>query len=365
MKVTILPENITNYIPLLNKILPSHSQVPILSNIFIEAKSDGLTLKATDLEMGTEIKIPAKIEEEGAVTVPGKEFLEAIGSLPKDKIEIEVDKDIMNVKCRDTKVVFNTISKDEFPILYKGLGEKIADFTREEFLDIFSNLTFSVSMEDSRPQLMGVLINPVDSGVDFVSTDGYRMSVRKIGGKKTEEKEGVIVAVKLINEVIALKGEGSIVLYLNKNEGQVVFEIGDVIIVGRMIEGAFPDYGRVIPKESTTTVNFEREALLQGVKLVSVFAKDSSNIAMLSVEDKKIVIETKTQGVGEGKAVVECEKSGEDVKIAFNIRYLMDILRNVSDKTMILKLNSNMEPALFELEKKGFSHVIMPIQVDN
>ncbi len=360
-----MPENIINYIPLLNKILPSHSQVPILSNIFIEAKSDGLTLKATDLEMGAEIKIPAKIEEEGAVTVPGKEFLEAISSLPKDKIEIEVDHDTMNVRCRDTKVVFNTISKDEFPTLYKGLGEKVAEFSKEEFLDIFSNLTFSVSQEDSRPQLTGVLINPVGEGVDFVSTDGYRMSIRKISGKKTQEKESLIISVKLINEVVALKGDGRISLYLNKSEGQVVFEVGDVVIIGRMIEGSFPDYERVLPSESSTVVDFERESLLQGVKLVSVFAKDNSNIAMLSVEDKKIIIETKTQGVGEGKAVVECEKSGSDVKIAFNIRYLMDILKNISEKTMVLRLNSSMDPALFEIKEKGFSHVIMPIQVDN
>lgn len=360
-----MPENITNYIPLLNKILPSHSQVPILSNLYLEAKSDGLTLKATDLEIGTEIKIPAKIEEEGAITIPGKEFLEAINSLPKDKIDIEVEKDILNVRCRDTKVVFNTISKDEFPTLYKNIGTKVAEFSREEFLDIFSSLTFSVSVEDSRPQLTGVLIKPTEGGVDFVSTDGYRMSIKKVEGRKTEEKDGLIVSVKLINEVMSLKGDERIVLYLGKAEGQIVFQVGDVLIVGRMIEGAFPDYGRVLPGESATVVDFDKEALLQGVRLVSVFAKDSSNIAMLSVEGSSVVIETKTQGVGEGKAVVDCRKTGPDVKIAFNIRYLMDILKNVSAKSLVLKLNSSMEPALFEVKEHDFSHVIMPIQVEN
>lgn len=364
MKVTILPENITNYLPLINKVLPSHSQVPILANVLLEATKDGFVISATDLEMATQIKIPAKIEREGGVTIPGKEFLEAINTLPKDKITIEMDKDIVVVTCRDNRVVFNTIAKEEFPTLYKDKGELISTFERSEFVDIFSYLTFSVSQEESRPQLTGVLIDPQEAGVNFVSTDGYRMSVKKLLGQKTKNKEALIVSVKLINEVVSMKGISQINLYVNKAESQVILEVGDALVIGRMIEGNFPDYNRVIPKSSATSVVFDRESLLQTVRLVSVFAKESSNIATLNIIGNTIKLETKAQGVGEGEAIVECQKTGEDNKIAFNIRYLMDLLKTVSDKSIELKLNSPSEPALFEIKEKNFLHVIMPIQVD-
>ena len=365
MKVTVLPENIINYIPLLTKILPTHTQVPILSNILIEATKGGLTLRATDLEMGAEIEIPAKIETEGSISVPGREFLETISSLPKDKIELEVERETLFLKCRDIKVSFNTISGAEFPKLFKSEGELIATFEKEEFLNIFSNLTFSVSQEETRPQLTGVYIDPSEGGVNFVSTDGYRMSLKKASGVKNANKEGLIVSVKLVNEVVALKIPDPVSLFLNKTENQIVFLVGGAKLIGRMIDGAFPDYERVLPKESKTTVVFDRESLLQVVRLASVFAKDSSNVATLQVEGNSLRVETKTQGVGEGNAVVECETDGDDVKIAFNIRYLMDVLKTISDKNITLKLNSGMDPALFEVKEKNFSHVIMPIQVDD
>lgn len=365
MKVTFLPENIINYLPLINSVLPSHSQVPILSNVLLEASSKGFFIRATDLEHGTQIKIPAKIETEGVVTIPGKEFLESINSLPKDKITISLEKDTVILTCRDNKIAFNTIPQEEFPQLFKAMGEEAARFKREEFIDIFSYLTFSVSQEETRPQLTGVFIDNKPNGVNFVSTDGYRMSIKKLKTQDKKLKEGLIVSVSLINEAISLKGESEIVLYINKSENQVLFEVGDAIIVGRMIEGNFPDYEKVLPDISKTTVVFEREELLQNVKLASVFARDNSNIANLEIEDSLMRLTTRSQGVGEGEMIISCQKKGEDNKISFNIRYLMDLLRTVSESQITLRLNSATEPAIFEVFQKNFIHVIMPIQVDS
>ncbi len=367
MKVTILTEIIDIYIPLINKTLPTHSQVPILSNILLVAKKDGLTLKATDLELGIEIKIPAKIEAEGSVTVPGKEFLEVIASLPKDKITLELIKDTLTLQCRASKVSFNTIPMEEFPELYKSRGEEVARFGKGEFMDIFSYLVFAVSAEETRPQLTGVFINKKDDKIDFVATDGYRMSVKTIsGGERKNISQGLIISVKLINEVMGLKNDkGDVVLRVNQQENQVFFELGDVLFVGRMIEGGFPDYSGVLPKESKTIITVDREELLQSVKLASVFAKDQSNVLTMEARGQALHLTTKASGVGEGEMVVDCEKKGEDVKIAFNARFLQDLLRTVDAKTITLKLNSGLESALFEIKESNFKHVIMPVQVDN
>lgn len=364
MKVTILPENIITFLPLINKVLPLRSQVPILSNVLLIADTAGFFIKATDLELGVEVKIPAKVEKNGATTVPGKEFIDAINSFPKDKILIELERDMVTMTSRDSKVSFNTIPREEFPKLYKEKGTEVARFTRNEFSDIFSYLTFSVSQEESRPQLTGVYVDQKDGFVNFVSTDGYRMSVKKAESKHEKIKTGLIVSVGLINEVIAMKGDDDIVLYVNKEENQIIFEVGDAVLIGRMIAGAFPDYERVLPSNSNTVIHVERDEMLQSVRLASVFAKDSSNIVNLEVIGNNIKLTTKAQGVGEGEAVVECKKEGEDNKIAFNIKYLTDILKTVSDKSLTLRFNSPSEPAVFEVKEKGFVHVIMPIQVD-
>jgi len=364
MKVTLLPENLINYVPLLNKILPSHSQVPILGNLLLTANENGFYIKATDLEKGVEIKIPAKIESQGSMTVPGKEFLETINSLPKDKVTISLEKDLAVVLCRSNRITFNTIAFEEFPQLYKEKGEKVSDFSREEFLDIFSYLTFSVSSDDIRPQLTGVYIDSRSSGVNFVSTDGYRMSVKQYG-KNKNVKKGLIVAVGLLNEVMGLKTEEIISLYVNTLENQIFFEVGDVLLLGRMIEGDFPDYEKVIPTSAKTVVTFDRDDLLRNVKLASVFARDNSNIATIEIIGGSIKLHTKAQGVGVGEVVTECTKEGDDNKISFNIRFLLDLLKTVVEKDVVLKLNSPVEPALFEVKEKSFLHVIMPIQVED
>lgn len=278
MKVSFLPENIIKYLPLINRAIPSHTQVPILSNILLKSTKEGLTLEATDLDIGVRIKIPSKIEEEGSITVPGKEFLETINSLPKEKILLEKDKDLLVLTCLDSRAVFNTISGEEFPQLLKEKGDLVFRMKREQFVSVFSNITFSVSQEESRPQLTGVFIEVVDDGVNFVSTDGYRMTMKKIKEKEVKRKEGLIVSVKLINEVISLKGNEDISLFVNEKESQVIFEVGDVLVVGRMIGGAFPDYLNVLPKKSLTSAVFEREGLLQNVRLASVFAKDRKSV---------------------------------------------------------------------------------------
>lgn len=362
MKVDLLVENIEKYLSLISKALPTHSQVPILSNILIDANKNGLFLKATDLELGVEIKIPAKIEEEGCITVPGKQFIEVISSLPKDKLILTLDKDILKLTCRGNKVSFQTISQDEFPDLYKNKGEEVGRFSKAEFLDIFSYLVFCVSTEDSRPQLTGVYISKRNGLIDFVATDGYRMSIKTLESSK-ELTEGLIISVRLINEVMSLKNDfDEIIIHVNTAGSQVVFSCGDVTIVGRMIEGAFPDYKKAIPATSSTTLVIGREEFLQNVRLASVFAREDSNILQLEVEGQNMKLLTKSAGVGEGFSEFDVEKKGDDVRIAFNAKYLLDVLKTIQEKNITLKLNSSAEAALFEVGEKKFSHIIMPVQ---
>ncbi len=365
MKIEFLLENIEKHLSSLGKILPIHSQVPVLSNLLLEATSTGFFISATNLEIGIKIKIPAKIEEEGATTIPGKQFIEVLGSLPKEKISLYDEKNNLIVKCRDNKVSFQTIGKEEFPNIFEEKGESISVFDSEEINRIFSKTTFAVAVDESRPELTGVLLSQGEDGIDFVATDGFRLSLTRLAGKKIlENGERLILPARVIQEVIGLKATSKIEMFVYQKANQVIFETDDVTLVGRLISGDFPNYERVIPKSSKTKIVVDHDDFVQKIKLSSVFARDAANIIRLKVEDGKIKVFAKTSGLGEGEVLLDGEKTGEDNEIAFNVKFLSDLLRNVNGKTVSLELSSPVEPAIFKTDNdKNFLHIIMPVRV--
>lgn len=365
MRVGFLIENTESFLPTLIKILPVHSQIPVLSNVLLEAESDGFYISATNLEIGVRIKIPAKIENVGAITVPGKQFIEALASLPKDKVLISLEKESLVLKCRDNKVVFQTIAREEFPNLFEQKGEKIHAFSEQELKDIFLKLVFAVSLDESRPELTGILLSQKEDRIDFVATDGFRLSLKRFKNKKIlEGGENLILPARLISEAMSIKTDKEITMYVYKKANQVLLEAEGVILVGRLINGEFPNYERVIPSESKTTVVADTEDFIQKIRLSSIFARDAANIVKIKIEDGKIKMYTRSSGVGEGEIELEGKQEGDDNEIAFNIKFLSDLLRNISGKTVSMELSSSVEPALFRTEEdRDFLHIIMPVRV--
>ncbi len=364
MKAEFLIENVEGYLPILSKILPIHSQIPVLANLLIEVNKEGMYISSTNLETGVRIHISAKVEEEGAVTVPGKQFIEALSSLPKDKVLLSQEKETLKLTCRDDAVSFQTISKEEFPGIYEEKGEKIADFTEEEMRKTFSSLIFAASLDESRPELTGVLLSQKEDGVDFVATDGFRLSMEKIINKKIIEEDFLILPSKVVADALSLKRPISV--YVFKKANQVIFEAENIVLVSRLIAGNFPNYEKVIPKTSKTRISFDSVEFAQKLRLISIFARDTANIVKVKIKDGKIIMNAASAGVGEGEIEIEGKQEGDENEIAFNIKFLSDLLKNVEAKEISMQVSSPVEPALFKIaEDKNFLHVIMPVRVDN
>ncbi len=364
MKIEFLTENIEKFLPMLVKIVPSHAQVPVLSHLLLETDGAHFYISATDLEIGMKVKIPAKIEEEGAITVSGKHFAEVISSLSKGKVKLETEQENVVLSSSDGKMVFQTIPKEEFPELFAEKGEKIRTFTQKEIKDIFARLPFAASIDESRPQLTGVYINQKDDHTDFVATDGFRLSLKRIKEKgMLDEDKGLILSAKLMNEVLSLKEE-QVEMYVYEAGNQVLFETPNVIVIGRLIHGDFPQYERVIPEENKTKVTVAKDEFAQALRLSSVFAKESANIVKLVISGGKILFLTRSSGIGEGEITVDAKQEGEDNEISFNVKYLNDLLRNVDAKQITMEINSPLESALFKVDNDpDFLHVIMPVRV--
>lgn len=367
MKINCLLENVEKHLTVLNKIIPTHTQIPIFSHILIEANPHGLFLSATDLELGVRLKIPAKIEEEGIAAVPGKQFIEVVSSLPKGKIMFFTEKDMFIITAGESKISFQTIPAEEFPKLFDKKKEKKITFNKEEFKGIFSKLVFSVSQDESRPVLTGIQILQKNKETEFVATDGYRLSIKKIN-KNLLQKEGekIILSARCIGEVFSLKTEDQDIVMSVFSEGnQVFFETEDAVLMGRLIDGVYPVYEAIIPTSFKTKAIVNKEEFLQSVRLASVFARDSAYIVKLKITDGVLRVFSKAAGVGEGEINTDVEQDGEDNEVVFNTKFLLDLLKNIESEQVVIEMNSAIEPVVFRDQKDdSFFHIIMPVRVE-
>lgn len=367
MKVTLLAENLKNQLSFVNHAISSRSDLPVLLHILIEATEGKVILKSTDLEIGIQVTLPAEVEEEGGVTVPAKTFTELISSLAQEKVTLETQEGSLRVVSKKTRSAFQTIPKEEFPKLFEEKGELAATLTINELKKDTSMVVFSSSSDTARPALSGILMKKEKNGFLFVATDGYRLSLKHHSASlgSDNEDQALIVPARVLREVISMKEEGEeIAVYISKSSNQVLFEIGNTLLVGRLIEAQFPQYEKIIPTDHASQSTFEREEMLKAVKICSIFAREAANIIKLSLKKDKIIVSSQTPSLGENTVEIEANLTGEENEIAFNARYLLDVLSNLSDEILSLEMTGPLNPGVFKVkDNTSFLHLIMPIRV--
>lgn len=374
MKLHILSEVLQKKLPFVNHAISSKSQLPILLNFFLEAENGVFKIHATDLEIGIEIETGANIEETGGITIPAKIFSELIATLPPGKITLQTKDNTLEVISPKSKSVFQTIPKDEFPRLYEEKGEEVMVIKKNKLQEDFGKVVFAASFDMSRPALSGVLIKKNDdeknTGFTLVATDGYRLSLQHHTSdivqrnKKTLEKPTLLPS-RLIREIIGLKqDEGDISMFVSDSKNQVLFSQGDTTLVGRLIDAQFPNYEKIIPVDFDTKVLFEKEELQKAVKVCSIFSRETANIVKFTLQKDKIIVSANTPNIGENTVEVEASLQGEENAIAFNAKYLLDLLSNVGDTDMSFEMSGPLNPGVFRIKNNPtFLHLIMPIRV--
>lgn len=374
MKVHLLLENLQKKISFINKGVSSKTQLPILSNILLEAVRGKLKIISTDLEIGIEVEIPANIEEEGGITVPAKPFSDLVNILSQDKITLITKKDSLEVNTSKTKNTFQTIAKDEFPKLYEEKGEKIIILKNEIIQKELTKIIFAASFDLGRPALSGILLKEEDkTGTNFllVATDGYRLSLKSninnFQKTKREElsKKIILIPARVLREVINLKEEAKDVeVFISQEKNQILFEQNGTLIVGRLIEAEFPAYEKIIPANCLTKFDFDKEEMQKAVKICAIFARDSANIIRFLIKKDKIIISANTPNIGENIVELEAKVEGEENEIAFNARYLLDLFANIEENEMIFEMTGPLSPGVFKIkDDPTFLHIIMPIRV--
>jgi len=372
MKVSLLQENLAKGVLMVERMVANKAQLPVLSNILLVTEMGKLKISATNLETGMNLWISSKVEKPGKITIPAKVFLELVSSLPKDTVILETEGERLKVVCGKFKAIINGILAEEFPEVpsLKGGSKKGVEslIIKTDILEsCVDQVAMAAGIDEARPIFTGVKWE-ISKDIKLAATDGYRLSVKKIKGVKWvgDLKEMVVPARALmeLTKIISKVDDEEVLIAVTDKDKQLILALKDVEVVTRLIEGEFPDFEKIVPKSSSTTIEFDKEELTQAVRAAAIFARDSANIVKFKVIDSNLLISANAPQVGENEVKVSILQKGEDTEIAFNSRYLLEILSLIKAERLTLSMSGPLSPGVFkEVPDKDFLHIIMPVRV--
>ncbi len=368
MKLFCAQADLEKALNIVNKAITPNATLPVLNNILLKAEDKKLYFSATNLEIAVTFFIPADVRTEGSITIPAKLITSYVSLLKDEQVEISVvEGNTVHIKSNSSQTKVKGISADEFPAIPKVEKESSFKMQIKELDSAITQTVFSASSNTSRPVLAGVLFHIDHDFLKIVATDSYRLAERKIMlNEKFPSVIQCIVPSRTIIElgkILAYGDEKELEVGISKN--QILFNMGNVQLMSRLIEGKFPDYEKIVPKSSRTKVQVGAEELSNVVKRVSLFAKENNNsIKVSATNDGKLLLATEETKVGEEKAEINVTMEGENNKIALNAQYLIDVLNFIQSEKVILEMDDKLSPVLVRpLDNKDYVYIIMPLKV--
>jgi len=367
MHFFVLKENLAKALSIVGRYIPIRPQLPILANVHFKTENNQLKISATNLELGIIFTTAAKIEKDGEITVPGKLLAEFISSLTAEKIEFVLDGNTLIIKTGKTRATFATTSPADFPP-FPATPDAKKTFPLDKVKDAITRVVFAASNDEARPVLTGVKTTISKGVISLSATDGYRLSMEQVEIEDKKEELGAILPANSLIEVIRVAAETkaeTVGFSIIENKNQVIFIFPQVQIYTRLLEGEFPNIEKIIPVGFKTRVIVEKELLAQSVKTTSLFARGAANIIKIKIEKDGMRLSANTPQVGEDEDFVEAKVEGEEVEVAFNFRFLLDLLANFPDKELIFETSGPLNPGVFKpaTNKLSFLHIIMPVRV--
>ncbi len=369
MMFTCLQENLEKGLNTVYKAIPTKSSLPILNNILIKTENGRLKLSATNMETAISTYVGASIDKEGQITIPAKLIREFVSNVSQNALTGNLLNEVLHVTSDKTKTKFVGTEASEYPNL-PAFNEKTKFITvsPKTFGDAVARITYSASGDETRPVFTGVYINYAEGILTLAASDGFRLSETKIEAKGEVEPFTLIIPAKVLLEVSRIFSAATEELKIgfNESENLSLFQADDTVVSTRLIDGQYPDYKRIVPKESNVSAVFPAGELLEAVRLSNIFAKEMNNVIKLRLDPEgSIYVVTNAQETGDHQSQINSEVEGETVEIAFNSKYLLDFLSNNKTDRIQLKANGSLAPCIFIPEgEDNFYHIVMPMQLN-
>ncbi|HET7636454.1 MAG TPA: DNA polymerase III subunit beta [Candidatus Limnocylindria bacterium] len=373
MNVSVMQENLARGLAVVSRAVSTRATLPVLANVLLKTQDGGLKLTATNLEIGINCWVPGKINEEGEITVPARLLTELVASLPNQRIDLVLSpKDrTLKVTCGASRSSIKGIEADEFPVV-AAIGESPATSVDGKTLrEALGQVVFAAASDESRPILTGVLTKLAGSSMTLAAADNYRIAVRTVSLERPVTPElSIVVPARSYTELMRIlpDSESPVEITVTPNKSQVLFHVEGIDLVSRLIEGQFPNYEPVIPQSHTSRAVLDREAFLAGTRRASIFARDSANIVKVELggdasNGEGVAISAHAADVGDNADTLEATIEGAPTSIAFNARYLTDVLANLLSDEAALELTGPLAPGVVRGVGRGdYVHVIMPVR---
>lgn len=371
MKAVVLQEEFFRGLNVASRFVSSRAQLPVLSNILFSVKQGKLRLAATNLEMGVSYKIGAKVEEEGAVTVPAKLIVELVLNMPPGQVSFEEKAGQVTISTPSSSATLSSIPASEFPAVPEETGKESFSLPGDVFRSIASQVVFSAATDEARPSLTGVLLLFGDN-LRAIATDGFRLSYKEIPLGKREfslQKGGksprILVSARAIDELSRILGEGEEVLVsVAEKESQILFGREGLVLTGRLLGGDFPDFEKVIPKAGTHKAIVNKEEFARAIRAASVFAREAASVVRLGIEKDRLLVSAESQQYGKDEVILEAKTEGETLVAAFNYRYVLDFLGSIGGDEVSFETEGPTSPGVFKDTKDlSYKHLIMPVRI--
>jgi len=368
MKFACPQQTLSKALNVVSKAITNRTTIPILKGILLEADDGQLTLTASDLELSIETKIDVQVIEAGSLVVSAKLFSDIIRKLPSGMVEMEEKENSSAViRCMTSEFTIVGMSAEEFPNTGEVEQTNSIRIEKEMFREMVRKTSFAASLDESKGIILGVLIDIGTEMVQMVALDGYRLAITR-EHVRSDDSRKIIIAARILNEVnkvIADSGEEpdmDIVL----DQKKAMFLTGDTKIVVRMLEGQFIDFKNVIPKEYKTRVRVSRSEFSESIERASLLARDGkNNLIRISVDDTFMTVTSRSEE-GNVKEEIAISREGDPLEIGFNSKYLLDVMKVVSDDEIYMEFNSSVSPCMIKpIEGDGFEYLVLPVRISN
>jgi DNA polymerase-3 subunit beta len=375
MRLTCLQENLNRGLGVVGRAVATRTTLPITNNVLLATDQSRLKLAATNLEMAISCWIGAKVEEEGAITVPARLLIEFINSLPSDRVDISLPPQTktLELKCARFEARISGIDAKDFPPIPK-IEQGITTKVEVEALHRgIAQVVFAAATEESRPVLTGVDAEFDGDVLTLAAADGFRLAVYKLSlAAPVSQKTQVIIPARTLAELNRLMAdqEEAVEITVNPNKSQALFRLKNIELVSQLVQGTFPNYAQLIPQSYNTRVVVDVAAFLRAAKTASIFARDGSGIVRLVIAPGaeltpgKMTISARSEEIGDDVGEIDAIVEGEEAKIAFNGKYLVDVLSVLRETQVALETTNPSSPGVIRpVGVDNYIHVVMPMFV--
>lgn len=368
MKFNLSKSRLSGYLQSVLQVVPTKSTLPILSNILFEALEDKLKISATDLEVSITATFDCAVTKKGSAVLPGRILFDIIKELPESEIAFEGTASRVEIKIPNGSYKIACASAEDFPKLPTVNTKKQINVDASDLVAMIKRTTFACSVDETRPALNGALWSTKGDMMIMVATDGHRLAKVAMENKKLKGmSEDIIVPPKVLNIIPRFVSESDGEIGIIFGENNIIFNLGDIVLSSRLIEGPYPNYEQVIPGDSDKKMVISRDDLIGAVRRVSILSNSLTHQVKFNIKNNGLTISTTNADVGgEAKESLSCDFTGEGIELGYNANYISDILGKIDCEEVVFELSNSVSAGVVyapDISKENFLCLVMPLRL--